>query len=89
MMTETLAVGRALGIDVAMHVSDRIALTRKLGNVKTSMLQDAEGGRPVELDAILGAVNEMAAMLGVPTPANDMVYGPARMRARTFGLLKA
>jgi 2-dehydropantoate 2-reductase len=89
MMTETLAVGRALGIDVAMHVSDRIALTRKLGHVKTSMLQDAEGGRPVELDAILGAVNEMAAMLRVPTPANDMVYSLAQMRARTFGLLKA
>lgn len=87
MMAETLAVGRAAGIDAAMQVADRIALTRRLGNVKTSMLQDGEAGRPVEIDAILGAVNEMAAALGVATPANDTMYALAQMRARTFGLL--
>jgi 2-dehydropantoate 2-reductase len=89
MMTETLAVGRAIGIDVAMQVADRIALTRKLGNVKTSMLQDGEASRPVEIDAILGAVNEIAAALGVATPTNDTLYALAQMRARACGLLPA
>ncbi|HEU0203413.1 MAG TPA: 2-dehydropantoate 2-reductase [Burkholderiaceae bacterium] len=88
MMNETLAVGRALGLDVAIAPADRIALTRKLGNVKTSMLQDAEAGRPVELDAILGAINEIAEKLGIAIPANRIVYGLAQMRAKTFGLLK-
>ncbi len=63
-------------------------MTRKLGHVKTSMLQDAEAGRPVEIDSILGAVNEMARRLNVATPANDIVYALAHTRARTFGLLK-
>ncbi|HEU0201216.1 MAG TPA: 2-dehydropantoate 2-reductase [Burkholderiaceae bacterium] len=88
MMNETLAVGRALGIDAELQPADRMALTRKLGKVKTSMLQDAEAGRAVELDAILGAVNELAEKLGVTTPANRIVYGLAQMRAQTFGLLK-
>lgn len=88
MMTETLAVGRAVGIDIAMPVAERIALTRKLGHVKTSMLQDAEAGRPVEIHAILGAVTEMAEALGVAAPACDTVYALARMRARCAGLLQ-
>ena len=88
MMTETLAVGRALGIDVGLKPPERIAMTRKLGHVKTSMLQDAEAGRPVEIDSILGAVNEMARRLNVATPANDIVHALAHTRARTFGLLK-
>lgn len=88
MMNETLAVGHAAGLDVRIRAEDRIGVTRKLGRVKTSMLQDAEAGRPVEIDAILGAVNEMARILGVRTPANDAVYALARMRAQTFGLLK-
>lgn len=87
MMTETIAVGKGLGIDVATRPSDRIALTRKLGNVKTSMLQDVEAGKPVELDAILGAVIELAKRCGVRTPANENVYALARMRARTLGLI--
>lgn len=87
MMEETLVLGRALGIDVPIEPVDRIALTRKLGHVKTSMLQDAEAGRPVEIEAILGAVIELAAMLKVPVPACNTVYTLARMRARTFGLL--
>ncbi|WP_421954600.1 ketopantoate reductase family protein [Polaromonas sp.] len=89
MMGETLAVGQALGIDPGIQVADRIALTRKLGNVKTSMLQDSEAGRGVEIDAILGAVSELGRKTGVATPALDTVFALAHMRARTFGLLKA
>ena len=86
MMSETIAVGRALGIDVATRPAERIALTRKLGHVKTSMLQDVEAGKPVELDAILGAVIELASRSGIRTPANENVYALARMRAMTLGL---
>lgn len=88
MMDETLAVGASLGINPGIQVKDRIALTRKLGHVKTSMLQDVESGRAVEIDAILGAVTELARKRGIPTPTLDTVYALARMRARTFGLLK-
>jgi 2-dehydropantoate 2-reductase len=89
MMGETLAVGRAMGIDAAIEPAARIAITRKLGNVKTSMLQDVEAGRPIEIDAILGAVIELAQRLHIATPVNQTVYALARMRAQTFGLLKA
>jgi 2-dehydropantoate 2-reductase len=88
MMGETLAVGQALGIRPEIQIAERIAQTRKLGNIKTSMLQDAEAGRAVEIDTILGAVGELGRKLGVATPALDAVYALAHMRAQTFGLLK-
>lgn len=88
MMNETLSVGRGLGIDAAIEPAARIAITRKLGNVKTSMLQDTESSRPVEIDAILGAVIEMASKLGIDVPVSKTVYALARMRAQTFGLLR-
>lgn len=87
LMGETLAVGHALGIHPAIKPAERIAITRKLGSVKTSMLQDAEAQRPIELDAILGAVIELGASVGVPTPTSNILHALARMRARTFGLL--
>ncbi len=89
MMGELLAVGKVLGCAPAIAVADRIAFTRKLGNIKTSMLQDAEAGRPVEVDAILGAACELGRKLGVATPALDNVYAIARLKAKTAGLLKA
>ena len=88
MMSETLAIGRAMGVDAAIDPVDRIAITRKLGNVKTSMLQDSEAARVVEIDAILGAVIELADQLGVDAPHLRAVYALARMRAKTFGLLQ-
>jgi 2-dehydropantoate 2-reductase len=88
MMSETQAVGLAMGIKTGIQVTDRIALTRKLGNVKTSMLQDAEAGRAVEIDSILGVVVELGKIQGVSTPTLNMVYALAKMRAKTFGLLK-
>jgi len=86
MMQETIAVGRALGIDPGIEPAARIAITRKLGHVKTSMLQDAEAGRPVEVEAILGAVIELARRHGVDTPHNQTVLALARMRAATAAL---
>jgi 2-dehydropantoate 2-reductase len=84
MMAETLAVGRAVGLELAVDVADRIAQTRKLGNVKTSMLQDALAHRRVELEAILGAVTEIAGRLAVPVPTSAGVLALARMRSRAI-----
>lgn len=89
MMGEILQVGKALGLKVDISVPDRIALARKLGHVKTSMLQDLESRRPVELDAILGALLELAAGVGVAAPACGIVYALARRRARALSLMPA
>lgn len=86
MMQESLSLGRALGIDVAISPVDRIAITRKLGAVKTSMLQDVEAARRVEIDGILGAVVELADALGHPAPLLQAVYALARMRAQFLSL---
>ena len=88
MMQEALAVGAAIGVPVDIEPEQRLALTRKLGHIKTSMLQDAQAGRPVELDAILGALVEVAGAGGVPTPTLDAVYALARMHAISAGLMK-
>lgn len=89
MMDEALALGGQLGTAPAVKALDRIAFTRKMGNVKTSMLQDVEAGRPVEIDAILGALVECAHAAGVSVPTLSTVYALARMRAQTLGLYPA
>ena len=88
LMDEVIAVGAALGIAVSVTPQQRLAVTRKLGAVKTSMLQDTEAGRPVEIEAILGAFVELAASLHMATPIAGTIYALARMRAQTFGMLK-
>jgi 2-dehydropantoate 2-reductase len=87
LMDEALALGKALGIAVDIKPAERIAITRKLGTVKTSMLQDVEGGRPLEIDGILGAPVEAAEALGHPAPLMSAVYALARKRAAVLGLL--
>lgn len=82
MFDETAAVGRALGIESAMTADDRLDIARKLGAFRTSMLQDADRGRPLELDAIVGAVRELARRTGVPSPALDAVHGLLALRER-------
>ncbi|EGP48531.1 ketopantoate reductase family protein [Achromobacter insuavis] len=84
MMSEMLALGHAQGIAPAVSPADRIAITRRLGHVKTSMLQDAEAGRPVELAAILGAAMELAERTGVEMPCCRTVHALAALRARTL-----
>jgi 2-dehydropantoate 2-reductase len=89
MMEEMIALARTLGIETDLRPADRIAVTRKLGSVKTSMLQDVEAGRTVEIDAILGALVETAEAAGFPDRFLGTVYALARMRARVLGLYSA
>jgi len=87
MMEEAIALGRKLGIEAGIEPAPRIANTRKLGFVKTSMLQDAETGRPVEIEGILGTVVEAARAVPFPVPLLDAVFAMSRMRAQVMGLL--
>lgn len=73
-MTETMAVGRAYGVVFPMTVDQRLESARALGSGKPSMLQDVERGRPMEVEAIVGAVVELGRRVGVPTPVTDAVY---------------
>jgi len=88
-MREAQAVGAAFGLPIDEEPEARHAVTRRLGSFKTSMLQDAEAGRPLELDALLGAVREIGAHLGLATPNIDALFGLARLMARQRGLYPA
>jgi 2-dehydropantoate 2-reductase len=85
-MREAAAVGARIGCDVQESPEDRHAVTRKLGAVKTSMLQDAEALRPLELDALVGAVREIGQRVGVPTPNIDALFGLTRLFGRVRAL---
>jgi len=85
-MLEAKAVGERLGIPIAESPEDRHAVTRKLGAFKTSMLQDVEAGRAVELDALVASVRELGQITGVPTPFTDALLGLARLQARELRL---
>jgi len=77
-MAETQAVAGKLGIEMSISIDQRMAGAEKVGAHKTSMLQDYEAGRPMELDAVVGAVIELGHRLGVPTPATRAMYACAR-----------
>jgi 2-dehydropantoate 2-reductase len=85
-MAEAAQVGDKIGCPITESGEDRNAVTRKLGAFKTSMLQDVEAGRPVELDVLLSAPREVAQWLGIGTPAMDSLLGLARLFARSRGL---
>ncbi|HEY2628471.1 MAG TPA: 2-dehydropantoate 2-reductase [Usitatibacter sp.] len=85
-MREAAVIGERLGCPVDQSPEDRSKITAKLGAFKTSMLQDAEAGRPLELDAIVGVVHELGARLGVATPSVDAIFGLARLYGRVHGL---
>jgi 2-dehydropantoate 2-reductase len=85
-MLEAKEIGARIGIPIADSPEDRHSVTRKLGAFKTSMLQDVEAGRPVELDALVSAVRELGQWTGVATPSTDALLGLARLHARVQGL---
>ena len=85
-MEEAREIGARMGISIEQAPDDRHAVTRKLGSFKTSMLQDVEAGKPVELDALVGAVRELGELTQVATPYTDALLGLARLHARVRGL---
>jgi 2-dehydropantoate 2-reductase len=78
-MRETESVAQRLGIELPISIDQRIAGAAKVGEHKTSMLQDVEAGRPMELDAVVGAVIELGDRLGIPMPATRAVYACAAL----------
>ena len=86
MMLEAQAIGEALGIRFAIDVDKRIAGAAEVGAHKTSMLQDLERGRPMEIDALLGVIVELAEQTGLQAPTCATVLALVRGRARTGGL---
>jgi 2-dehydropantoate 2-reductase len=85
-MREAQEIGGRIGCPIAESTADRIDVARKLGAFKSSMLQDAEAGRSLELDALVGAVREIGAAVGVPTPMVDALFGLTRLSAEVRGL---
>ncbi len=86
MMTEAIAVGTAFGLDPGMTPERRIDLGAELGHFKTSMLQDFEKKRPMEIDTFLSAPIEMADIAGVPVPTTETVRDLIVHKARVAGI---
>lgn len=86
MMEEGQAVGEALGARFRISLDRRIEAAIEIGEHKTSMLQDLERGRPMEIDALVAAVAELGDRVGVDTPSIDTVLALVRLRARVAGL---
>ena len=84
MMSEAQAVGEALGVAFKVSLAQRIDGAAAVGAHKTSMLQDVEAGRPLELEALLGSVVELARVTGLATPTLDAVYSLTRLLATTL-----
>jgi len=84
-MGELAAIGASIGCPIAESGEDRMKVTARLGAFRTSMLQDVEAGRPVELEALLGAPREIARRNGIATPALDRLYGVTRLMAASLG----
>lgn len=85
MMAEAQEIGERLGIRFAIDIEKRMDSAREVGPHKTSMLQDLEAGRPMELDALTGVVIELGRMVGVATPTIELVYNLTRERALIAG----
>jgi 2-dehydropantoate 2-reductase len=80
-MVETETVASRLGIELPITIDQRMAGAEKVGAHKTSMLQDWEAGRPMELEAVVGAVVELGERLGVAMPSLSAVYACVKFLA--------
>ncbi len=86
MMLEAQEIGEALGVRFPIDVDKRLAGAAKVGAHKTSMLQDLERGRTMEIDALVTVVQELGRMINAPTPTIDTVLALIQQRARFAGL---
>ena len=88
-MEEARAIGARCGCAIQQTAADRMVVTRQLGAFRTSMLQDVEAGRSIELDALLAAPREIAARFGIATPNMDALYGMTRLMGASRGVYAA
>jgi len=84
MMTEAQTIANKLGVTFRVSIERRIAGAEKVGAHKTSMLQDVEAGRPMELAALVGSVIELGTLTSTPTPHINAVYACASLLAKTL-----
>ncbi len=84
MMAEAQAVGEQLGVQFKVSLDQRIAGAEAVGAHKTSMLQDVEHGRALELEALVGSVVELGRITGTPTPKIEAIYATAKLLAHTL-----
>ena len=84
MMTEAQSIAGKLGVTFRVPIEKRIAGAERVGHHKTSMLQDLEAGRALEIDALLGSVVELARLTETPTPHLDTVYALTKLLAKTL-----
>jgi 2-dehydropantoate 2-reductase len=80
-MEEVDAVAARLGIAMPVSIDQRVRGAARVGDHKTSMLQDLESGRPMEIDAITGSVVELGGRLGVPVPRLETIYSAVKLLA--------
>ncbi|WP_454735954.1 ketopantoate reductase family protein [Cupriavidus necator] len=85
-MAEAQAIGARIGCPITQSPEDRHEVTARLGAFRTSMLQDADAGRAIELDGIVGVVQEIGERLGIATPCTDILFGLARLFGCVHGL---
>lgn len=88
MMREAQALGEKLGVEFKISLDKRIAGAEAVGAHKTSMLQDVEAGRALELEALVGSVRELGRITGTPTPTIDAVYALAGLLGKTLAEAK-
>lgn len=88
-MHEAAEIGRRIGITIDQDPEDRHQVTRQLGAFRTSMLQDVQAGKAIELDALVGAVLDIARQVHVAAPNIETLMGLSRLHARTLGLYPA
>jgi len=86
MMLEAKEIAEGLGVTFPIDVDRRIDGGAAVGAHRTSMLQDLDAGRPMEIDALIGSVQELGRVTGTPTPAIDTVLALLKLRAKTAGL---
>jgi len=84
MMTEARTVAEALGVRFKISLAQRIAGAEAVGAHKTSMLQDVEAGRALELEALVGSVVELGRITGTPTPSIDAIYAATQLLGHTL-----
>jgi 2-dehydropantoate 2-reductase len=82
MMEEAYAVAQALGVEIPITIDQRMAGAEQVGDHKTSMLQDIEAAKPIEIEGLVGSVLELGALLDIPMPYTSTVYACTKLLAQ-------